>query len=81
MNMFRKKTSDYSDKCSILLHGYKLFAVLLLALGMTACNDKTVPDPGPEPEPEPEPVPTSTFKLHIGEGNVVPIQPRTRNRT
>ena len=71
--MFRKKTSDYSDKCSILLHGYKLFAVLLLALGMTACNDKTVPDPGPEPEPEPEPVPTSTFKLHIGEGNVVPI--------
>ena len=56
MNMFRKKTGDYLDKCSILLHGYKLFAVLLLAFGMAACDDdNTVPEPDPEP--------TSTFKL------------------
>ena len=62
MNMFRKKTGDYLDKCSILLHGYKLFAVLLLAFGMAACDDdNTVPEP------------TSTFKLHIGEGNIVPM--------
>ena len=66
MNMFRKKTGDYLDKCSILLHGYKLFAVLLLAFGMAACDDdNTVPEPDPEP--------TSTFKLHIGEGNIVPM--------
>ena len=64
--MFRKKTGDYLDKCSILLHGYKLFAVLLLAFGMAACDDdNTVPEPDPEP--------TSTFKLHIGEGNIVPM--------
>ena len=63
--MFRKKTGDYLDKCSILLHGYKLFAVLLLAFGMAACDDDTVPEPDPEP--------TSTFKLHIGEGNIVPM--------
>ncbi len=39
MNMLRKKISGYLDKCGILLHGYKLFAVLLLAFGMAACDD------------------------------------------
>ena len=62
MNMFRKKTGDYLDKCSILLHGYKLFAVLLLAFGMAACADDHT-----------DPEPTSTFTLHIGEGNIVPM--------
>lgn len=64
LNMFGKKISDYLDKCGFLSHGYKLFAAVLLAFGMAACdNDTTVPEPDPEP--------TSTFKLHIGEGNIV----------
>lgn len=66
MNMFRKKNSGYLKKCGFLSYGYKLFAVLLLAFGMAACDDdNTVPEPDPEP--------TSTFKLHIGEGNIVPM--------
>ena len=67
MHMFRKKISDYLEKCGFLSHGYKLFAAALLVLGMAACSD----DDNPVPEPDPEP--TSTFKLHIGEGNIVPM--------
>ena len=63
--MFRKKICDYLEKCGFLSHGYKLFAAVLLVLGMAACSD----DDNPIPEPDPEP--TSTFKLHIGEGNIV----------
>lgn len=64
MHMFGKKTGDYWDKCGILRHGYKLFAVLLLAFGLAACDDDNT-------APEPDPEPTSTFQIHIGEGNIV----------
>ena len=48
MNMFRKKISDYVNRCGFLLHGYKLFAVALLAFGMAACDDYyTVPEKYP----------------------------------
>ena len=70
MHMFRKKISDYLEKCGFLSHGYKLFAAALLVLGMAACSDDDNPVPEPDPEPE---QPTSTFKLHIGEGNIVPM--------
>ncbi|OUO55770.1 hypothetical protein B5F77_00760 [Parabacteroides sp. An277] len=65
MNIFGKKIKDYLEECDFLSHGYKLLAAVLLAFGMAACGDD---DPV---EPEPEPEPASTFKLHIGEGNVV----------
>ena len=67
MNKFRKEIKDYLEECDFLSHGYKLLAAALLAFGMAACGD----DEPVIPEPEPEPEPASTFKLHIGEGNIV----------
>lgn len=67
MNLCRKKISDYLKKCGFRSYGYSFFAVLLLAFVMAACSDE---DPT---SPEPEPEPTSTFKLHIGEGNVTEV--------
>ena len=32
--MFRKKICDYLEKCGFLSHGYKVFAAVLLVLGM-----------------------------------------------
>ena len=68
MNIFGKRIKDYLEECDFLSHGYKLLAAVLLAFGMAACGDD---DPV---EPEPEPEPASTFKLHIGEGNIVRIE-------
>ena len=67
VNKFRKEIKDYLEECDFLSHGYKLLAAALLAFGMAACGD----DEPVIPEPEPEPEPASTFKLHIGEGNIV----------
>lgn len=62
--MLRKTDNDYLNKCGLLSGVLKLFVGALFAFGMVACDDD---DKAPEPDPEP----TSTFKLHIGEGNVV----------
>lgn len=64
--MFRKTDNDYFNKCGLLSGGFKLFVGALLAFFMVACDDD---DKAPEPDPEP----TKTFKLHIGEENVVPM--------
>ncbi len=61
--MFRKADNDYFNKYGLLSGGFKLFVGALLAFFMVACDD----DDNPKPDPEP----TSTFKLHIGEENVV----------
>lgn len=62
--MLRKTDNDYLNKWGLLSGVLKLFVGVLFVFGMVACDDD---DKAPEPDPEP----TSTFKLHIGEGNVV----------
>lgn len=60
--MFAKKINNHLNPCCLLFHGCKLLVVALLALGMAACSDRleeTVPEP------------SSTFKIHIGESNIV----------
>ena len=61
--MFRMKRSNNVGMCDALLHVCKLVMCALFLFGATSCdNDDPV---------EPEPEPASTFKLHIGEGNIV----------
>lgn len=66
MNMFRKIYADYLNKCGFMSYGFKFFVAVTLTFIMAACDDD-----GPDSEPDQEP--TSTFKLHIGEENVVQI--------
>lgn len=61
-NMFAKKINNHLNPCCFLFHGYKILLVALLALGMAACSNQLE---------ETEPEPTSTFKIHIGESNIV----------
>lgn len=58
--MLRKKIS--CNLCSFLFHGSKLLIAALLTLSMAACNNSLE---------ETELEPSSTFKIHIGESNIV----------
>lgn len=65
--MFDTKSHNLNDKWIFMQRWLKLFIAAIVVVGLSACEDDN-DEPVPQPEP---PASTSTFKLHIGESNIM----------